>query len=44
MRTVLGVFGIVAVVAAIAQPIGAQEPAGGKADKNSKSWEAVAPV
>jgi hypothetical protein len=43
MRTALGVFGIVAVVTATAQPIGAQETAGGRADKNSKSWEAVAP-
>ena|SRR5271156_34961 len=43
MRTVLGVFGIVAVVTATAQPIGAQETAGGRVDKNSKSWEAVAP-
>ena len=32
-----------AVVTATAQPIGAQETAGGRADKNSKSWEAVAP-
>ena len=37
MRTVLGVFGIVAVVAATAQPIGAQETADGKAEENSKS-------
>ena len=43
MRTVLGVLGIVAVVAATSHPIGAQETPGGKADKNSKSWEAVAP-
>ena len=43
MRTVLGVLGIVTVVAATSQPIGAQETAGGKADRNSKSWEAVAP-
>jgi HlyD family secretion protein len=43
MRNVLGVLGMVAVVTATAQPIGAQETAGGRADKNSKSWEAVAP-
>ena len=43
MRTVLGVLGIAAVVAATSHPIGAQETPGGKADKNSKSWEAVAP-
>jgi HlyD family secretion protein len=43
MRTVLGVFGILAVVTATAQPIGAQETADGKADNKSKSWQAVAP-
>jgi HlyD family secretion protein len=43
MRTVLGVFGVLAVVTASAQPIAAQETADGKADNNSKSWQAVAP-
>jgi len=39
--TVLGIFGMVAVGAATAQPIGAQETTGSKAD--DKSWQAVAP-
>jgi HlyD family secretion protein len=43
MRIVPGVFGIVALVTATTQPIGAQETADSKADNNSKSWQAVAP-
>jgi hypothetical protein len=36
MRIVQGVFGIVAVVTATAQPIGAQETSDRKAEENSK--------
>jgi HlyD family secretion protein len=43
MRIVLGVFGLVAVVTATVQPIGAQEAADRKAEENSKRWEAIAP-
>jgi HlyD family secretion protein len=43
MRIVLGVFGILALVTATAQPIDAQETADSNADNNSKSWQAVAP-
>lgn len=43
LRTGLGVFGMMALIAATPQIIGAQEMPGGKAGDQSKGWQAVAP-
>ena len=40
---VLGVFGVAAVVAGTARPIGAQEPDSGKTGDSGTGWQAVAP-